>query len=345
MFVEPMTRKDTASSVRSGMSVGKATLEPIELRPKRHGLSVMQDAMPLLAELERVLGHIFYEHGAPSGACSRIPSVAPMLPRHDAPHPALSSSDRVPSSPAAFTLLELLVVIAIIALLAALVLPALSAARQKGYVTRCVSNLHQLGLALNLYTADESVYPLASLGDGYGYWQCALRKQASEPVLYCPKPLSPSVRYVSLFHPAGGSINAHYGYNASGAVWRGAPKSSLGLGGDFVRSGLNASFKPLPEGRIAKPAQMIAISDSGAFLDVPTLGMTNSADALYIAFPFLVVYAGQPGVGGWHDGGANVLFCDGHVQFAKQSYWTNGTPEVRSLWNNDNLPHPEYWPR
>jgi len=62
---------------------------------------------------------------------------------------------------------------------------------------------------------------------------------------------------------------------------------------------------------------------------------------VYIAFPFLVVYAGQPGVGGWHDGGANVLFCDGHVQFAKQSYWTNGTPEVRSLWNNDNLPHPE----
>ena len=61
-----------------------------------------------------------------------------------------------------FTLIELMIVVAIIAILAGILIPNFVNARSQAQTAACESNLRAIATALELYYADNQIYPPAS---------------------------------------------------------------------------------------------------------------------------------------------------------------------------------------
>ena len=109
-----------------------------------------------------------------------------------------------------FTLIELLVVIAIIAILAAILFPVFAQAREKARQASCLSNLKQIGSAVQIYSQDlDETLPNSGAGvdggDLVSLLEPYLRQRRGQGVWRCPSHAGFPIRWIDR-SPAGSIV-------------------------------------------------------------------------------------------------------------------------------------------
>jgi len=230
-------------------------------------------------------------------------------------------------SSVAFTLIELLVVIAIIAILASLLLPTLSKAKAKGQSVRCQSNQRQMGLALRMCLDDYNWYSFHAAHNTSEPWRGSLSENAGRvaKAFICPA----HKRAIQTTNAIGfGDLVAFsYGYNAFGTG--GSDDQGLNGNGPFDDHVL--------ESVVVAPSDMIAFGDSSEH-EMTSFTVIQPTLAFDMSDGFL-----SYGPSKRHSGGANIPFCDGHVEYGHNRKWVGHRDDVMRRWNGDNEPHPETW--
>ncbi len=249
----------------------------------------------------------------------------------------LSARPKDRNSRHGFTLVELLVTSLIIAILIAILLPTVGAVKKSSSMAKCISNLRQIGTAINVYLGehDNMITPmpkgtnpyqpvnqwLVEITDGYigpkATWSGtpAYPLGVENPVYVCPS------------DPTKGGLKK---LGAKNGIPEAADMSKWGINLHSYSGNMFLFHRKLTD--VTKPSRTIIVAEF-PWADSGTRAIYPNGSTWASAIRDL----------SWHDGRINCLFVDGHVETleTKTLVWSGQGSINVDLWAyNDEIVYP-----